>query len=143
MSKKAANGHTVKVHYTGKLENGTVFDSSKRKAPLEFTLGETSVIVGFEQAIIGMQPGDHKTIKISSDNAYGPHLPELVSTVKKSQFPPHIKPELGQQLEIRQTDGPTILVTITDVSDDEVTLDANHPLAGKDLIFDIELVELA
>lgn len=142
MNKKAANGHTVKVHYTGKLENGTVFDSSKRKSPFEFKLGETSVIIGFEQAILGMQTGERKTVKISSDNAYGPYLPELVSTVKKSQFPVHIKPELGQQLEIRQTDGPTILVTITDVTDDEVTLDANHPLAGKDLIFDIELVEV-
>lgn len=142
MSKKAASGDTVKVHYTGKLEDGTVFDSSKRKAPFEFTLGKTSVIIGFEQAILGMQAGERKTIKIASDNAYGPHLPELVSTVKKAQFPVHIVPELGQQLEIRQTDGPTILVTITNVSDDEVTLDANHPLAGQDLIFDIELVEI-
>jgi FKBP-type peptidyl-prolyl cis-trans isomerase 2 len=143
MSKKATSGDTVKVHYTGKLEDGTVFDTSKKKAPFEFTLGKTSVIAGFEQAILGMQAGEQKTIKISSDNAYGPHLPELVSTVKKTQFPTHITPKLGQQLEIRQTDGPTILVTITNVTDDEVTLDANHPLAGQDLIFDIELIELS
>lgn len=142
MKKKAAHGDTVKVHYTGKLENGTVFDSSKRKTPLEFTLGKTAIIAGFEQAILGMQAGESKTVKIVSDNAYGPHLPELVSTVKKSQFPVHIVPELGQQLEIRHPEGPTIMVTITHVDQDEVTLDANHPLAGKDLIFEIELLEI-
>lgn len=142
MKKKASNGDTVKVHYTGKLENGTVFDSSKKKSPLEFTLGETSIIAGFEQAILGMQAGESKTVKIASENAYGPHLPELVSTVKKNQFPVHIVPEIGQQLEIRHPEGPTIMVTITHVDQDEVTLDANHPLAGKDLIFDIELVEI-
>lgn len=142
MKKKAAKGDTVKVHYTGKLENGTVFDSSRRKNPLEFTLGKTAIIAGFEQAILGMQAGDTKTVKIAAESAYGPHLPELVSTVKKSQFPVHIEPEVGQQLEIRHPEGPTIMVTITHMDQEEVTLDANHPLAGQDLIFEIELVEI-
>jgi len=142
MKRQATQGDTVKVHYTGKLENGTVFDSSRRKKPLEFTLGKTTIITGFEQAILGMQAGESKTVKILADNAYGPHLPELVSTVKKSQFPVHIEPELGQQLEIRHPEGPTIMVTITHMDQEEVTLDANHPLAGQDLIFDIELLEI-
>lgn len=143
MSQEAKQGDTVTVHYTGKLENGTVFDSSKNKDPIQFKIGDASIIAGFEQAIIGMKKGEAKTVKISPDNAYGPHLPELVSDVEKNQFPPHITPELGQQLEIRQPDGPSIVVTITDVKDSMVTLDANHPLAGKDLIFDIELVDIA
>lgn len=142
MTDRAKQGDTVKVHYTGKLENGTVFDSSKSKSPIEFKIGDASIIVGFEHAIIGMRRGEAKTVKIHSENAYGPHLPELVSDVEKTQFPEHIKPELGQQLEIRQPDGPSIIVTITKIDDSMVTLDANHPLAGKNLIFDIELIDI-
>ena len=142
MTDLAKQGDTVKVHYTGKLENGTVFDSSKSKEPIEFKIGDASIIAGFEKAIIGMKKGEAKTVKIQSESAYGPHLPELVSDVEKTQFPEHIKPELGQQLEIRRPDGPAIVVTITKVEEVMVTLDANHPLAGKDLIFDIELVDI-
>lgn len=142
MAKEAKKGDLVKVHYTGKLENGTVFDTSKKREPIQFKIGDASIIAGFEQAVIGMKPGENKTVKIHHDNAYGAHLPELVSDVEKTQFPPHIKPELGQQLEIRQPEGPPIVVTITKVQEEMVTLDANHPLAGKNLIFDIELVSI-
>lgn len=142
MSKKAQNGDVVKVHYTGKYRDGTIFDSSKNHNPIEFKLGEAMVIAGFEQALVGMALGEKKIVSIPQENAYGPHLPELVSNIKKTEFPPHINPELGQQLEISQPDGAPFIVTITHIHEDEVTLDANHPLAGKDLIFEIELLEI-
>ena len=142
---QAKAGDTVKVHYTGKLDDGTVFDTSAEREPLEFMIGEGQVIPGFEQAIIGMEPGDSKTTKIGSDDAYGPHRPEMVLSVERDQFPPNIEPELDQQLQIRQPDGQTFVVTVTDITDngEHVTLDANHPLAGQDLTFDIQLVEIA
>jgi peptidylprolyl isomerase len=137
----ANDGNTVKVHYTGKLEDGTEFDSSKDRAPLEFTIGTGMIIPGFEQAVIGMSPGEAKTAKIAAAEAYGPHRQDQVFVVERSKFPDHITPQLGQRLEIRQTEG-TIDVTVTSVTESDVTLDANHPLAGQDLIFDIELVEV-
>ncbi len=140
---QAKKGDTVKVHYTGTLEDGTVFDSSLSREPLQFTIGEGRLIQGFEEAVEGMEVGESKTEKISADKAYGPHFKELVVKVDKSQLPPDMELEVGQRLEIRQDDGRTTPVTITEVTDENVTLDANHPLAGKDLIFHIELVELA
>jgi FKBP-type peptidyl-prolyl cis-trans isomerase 2 len=135
-------GDTVKVHYTGKLEDGTIFDSSINRDPLEFTMGKGQVIPGFEQALIGMNPGESKTTKIPADEAYGPHRKEMVLVVERDRFPEHLEPEVDQQLQIRQANGRTILVTVTDVSESSVTLDANHPLAGKDLTFDIQLIEI-
>jgi peptidylprolyl isomerase len=139
---KAKEGDTVKVHYTAKLEDGTVFDSSIMRAPLEFTIGEGLLIPGFEHAVIGMCPGELKTEKISADNAYGPHRDEMVLGVDKSQFPPELDPEIGQQLQIRQANGLVTDVIVIDINGSLVTLDANHPLAGKDLVFDIQLVEI-
>lgn len=143
MSKEVEKGDVVSVHYVGKLENGTVFDSSKEREPVKFKVGDASIIPGFEQAILGMKEGEKKTIKITSEQAYGPHMKELVSDVEKTNFPPDINPEVGLQLELKQPEGPAIIVTITHISDDKVTLDANHPLAGKNLIFDIELLNIA
>lgn len=140
---QAKNGDTVKVHYTGKLDDGTEFDSSNGNSPLEFTLGEGELIPGFEEAVVGMSPGESKTVRIASDQAYGPHQEEMVLVVERDQFPPHITPHLGQQLELRHPDGQAVSVTVTEVSPTGITLDANHPLAGQDLIFDIELVEIA
>ena len=142
MVQHAKVGDTVKVHYTGKYSDGSVFDSSKNHGPIEFKLGDSMVIAGFEQAVLGMAIGDKKTITIAHENAYGPHLPELISNIKKTELPPHINPELGQQLEISQPDAPPFIVTITHIMEEEITLDANHPLAGKDLTFEIELVEI-
>jgi len=139
---KAQNGQIVKVHYTGKLEDGTVFDTSDGRDPLQFTLGGGQIIPGFEEAVIGMQPGESKTITISADEAYGPHHDELVLEVERNQFPPHLEPKVGQQLELHQEDGRTIDVIVTDASQESVTLDANHPLAGQDLVFDVQLVEI-
>ncbi len=140
--RQAKKGDTVKVHYTGKLENGTVFDTSLNRDPLQFTIGNDEVIPGFEEAVIGMAPGDSKTVKITADKAYGSHLDEMVLVVERTQIPPNLKPEVGQQLQLKQADGKVILVVVTDVSESTITLDANHPLAGKDLIFDIQLVEI-
>ncbi|HEX30313.1 TPA: peptidylprolyl isomerase [Candidatus Poribacteria bacterium] len=140
---QAKRGDTVKVHYTGKLEDGTVFDTSLDRPPLQFTIGEGRLIPGFEEAVIGMSPGESKTVKVPADRAFGPHYEEMVLVVDRAEFPEHIDPEIGQQLQISQMDGRTIIVTVTDVSESTVTLDANHPLAGKDLIFDIKLLEIA
>lgn len=139
----AKQGDTVKVHYTGKLEDGTVFDSSTDRDPLEFTLGTGMIIPGFEQAVLGMSPGESKTQVIAPDMAYGPYLQEMVVVVDRAQIPDEIEPEVGQQLHIQHdSTGQLIPVVITDVSGSAVTLDANHPLAGEDLTFDIQLVEI-
>ena len=140
---KAETGNTVKVHYTGRLNDDTQFDSSAGRDPLEFTLGTGQVIPGFEKAVTGMGVGESKTVTIPADQAYGPHHTELVLEVERGQIPPHINPEVGQQLEIHQQDGRTVGVVITEVTNEKVSLDANHPLAGQDLIFDLELVEIA
>jgi peptidylprolyl isomerase len=139
---QAKTGDTVKVHYTGRLDDGTEFDSSNGRSPLEFTIGEGDLIPSFEQAIVGMAPGEIKTITVEADSAYGPYREEMVLVVERDQFPPHIEPQVGQQFEIRQANNQTFDVVVTDVSNSSVTLDANHPLAGEDLIFDIELVEI-
>jgi FKBP-type peptidyl-prolyl cis-trans isomerase 2 len=139
---QAKNGDTVTVHYTGKLEDGTVFDSSVNRDPLQFTLGEDLLIPGFEQAVLGMSAGESKTAKVSADQAYGPHREEMVVEIDRQEFPPHFQPEVGQQLQIPQSDGRTTQLIVTDVSEQKVTLDANHPLAGRDLIFDIQLLEI-
>ncbi len=139
---QAKNGDTVRVHYTGRLEDGTVFDSSVNRGPLQFTLGEGLLIPGFEQAVIGMSPGESKTAEVSADQAYGPHREEMVVEIDRQEFPSHFQPEVGQQLQIPQPDGRITRLTVTEVSDQKVTLDANHPLAGKDLTFDIHLLEI-
>lgn len=139
---QAQSGKTVKVHYTGKLDDGTVFDSSKGRDPFEFTIGTGSVIPGFERGVVGMAVGDTKTITITPNEAYGQVRQELIADVKKSHFPPDIIPEVGKQLQMQQPDGRPLNVVISDIQGETVTLDANHPLAGKNLTFDIELVEV-
>lgn len=139
---QAKAGDNVKVHYTGKLDDGTVFDSSVEREPLQFSLGSGNVIPGFEEAIVGMAPGESKTTQIPPDRAYGPTREELVITVEKEQIPTDLSVEVGQQLQISQNNGQVIPVIVTDVSDSKVTLDANHPLAGQQLTFDIQLVEV-
>ncbi len=141
---KVKDGDTVKVHYTGKLtEDGTIFDSSEDREPLEFTLGEGQLIPGFEEAVIGMEEGDDTTVEIASADAYGERREDLELEVAKDDLPDEVDPQVGMQLQMQQQeDGRAIPVQITAVEDDFVKLDANHPLAGKDLTFDIELVEL-
>lgn len=136
-------GDTVKVHYTGKLKDGTVFDSSVSRDPLQFTLGQGQIIPGFEQAVVGMNLGESKTEKIPANQAYGQRREDMVIEVDRQQLPADLQPEIGQQLQVSQTAGQAIPVVITDVSESAVILDANHPLAGEDLIFDIQLLEIA
>ncbi len=140
---KIKEGDTVKVHYTGTIADGTVFDTSKQREPLEFTIGEGKLIPGFENAVLGMNVGDSSKVTIPSDQAYGDKRDDMVIDVDRSQIPPEIKPEVGQQLQIQQKDGSSLPVVVTDITEQTVQLDANHPLAGEDLIFEIEVVEVA
>ncbi|ACK65420.1 peptidylprolyl isomerase FKBP-type [Rippkaea orientalis PCC 8801] len=139
---QAKLGDQVTVNYTGKLDDGTIFDSSIDREPLQFSLGEGDVIPGFEEAVTGMSPGDTKTVTIPCNQAYGPYHEEMVIVVDQQQIPAELGIEVGQQLQIRQGEDEIIPVIITDISDSKVTLDANHPLAGQDLTFEIELVEI-
>jgi peptidylprolyl isomerase len=136
------DGDTVKIHYTGKLDDGTLFDTSADDDPLEFTVGKHEVIPGMEDALIGMEPGDEKTITIPSENAYGPYHEEMVVVVNRSEFPEEMEIEVDQQLSVVLEDEQSIIVTVAEIAGDNVTLDANHPLAGEDLTFEIQLVEI-
>ena len=139
---QAKSGDTVKVDYTGKLEDGTVFDTSASREPLQFIIGDGQLIPGFDKAVIGMIVGDKKTINIPSDQAYGPHLEDKVLEVNQDQIPKHLNLKVGQQVQVPQKDGSKIFFVVTDVCETSVTLDGNHPLAGKDLVFEIQLVEI-
>jgi peptidylprolyl isomerase len=139
---QAKRGDVVKVHYTAKLEDGTAFDTSIDRHPLRFTLGDGQVIPGFDQAVVGMQPGETKTAHIPMDKAYGPYREDMVVTLARSQFPKTLELEVGQTLEITFSDTRRATVTVADISEEKVTLDANHPLAGKDLVLEIELIEI-
>lgn len=139
---KAKSGDSVKVHYIGKLEDGTVFDSSRDRDPLEFKLGEGQVIRGIEEAVLGMDEGERKTAKVPFEKAYGPHQEDKVMHIDRGKLPPHLEPQAGQRLQVRKPGGITTSATVTEVSESHVKLDANHPLAGKDLTFDIELVKI-
>ncbi|REL24249.1 peptidylprolyl isomerase [Rhodohalobacter sp. SW132] len=139
---KVKDGNTVKVHYTGTLKDGSVFDSSVEREPLEFKIGEGQLIPGFEKAVIGMEEGDKTKVDIPVKEAYGEAREELVINVPKDQLPDEVEPEIGMQLQVNQPDGQPVPVRVAEISDDELTLDANHPLAGKDLSFEIELVEI-
>jgi len=136
----AKKGDTVRVEYVGTLDDGTIFDSSKNGDPLEFTLGEGTVIPGFESAVEGMQLGETQTTTIEASDAYGVEDPRLRVNVPHDRFPDDIDPQVGQHLQVTQQDGTTIPVTVVEVAEEAVTLDANHPLAGQDLTFEITLV---
>jgi peptidylprolyl isomerase len=120
-----------------------VFDSSREREPIEFEIGQQRVIPGFEQAVVGMTPGDTKETTIPSTEAYGPHREEMIVKLPKEQFPEGMSPTIGQQLQMQQADGRQFVVTVKEIAEEEVTVDANHPLAGKDLTFELELVEIA
>jgi len=140
---EAKQGDTVKVYYTGRLENGMIFDTSLNREPLEFIIGEGQIIPGFEEAVVGMGPGDSTITTVLADSAYGPHQEDLVLSVARSQLPEDLDPQIGQRLQSQQEDGQALVFMVTEISEESVTLDANHPLAGQDLTFEIELVEIA
>lgn len=140
---KAKKGDVVKVHYKGKLNSGEQFDSSEGRAPLEFTVGAGQMIAGFDQAIPGMVVGEKKTITIAPEHAYGEKNEEAIIEFPKSNIPADMKLEPGMKLQLRNEAGQPIPVIVTEVKDEIVILDANHELAGKELIFDIELIEIS
>jgi len=146
---QAKKGDRVKVHYTGRLDDGAVFDSSEcgdcscESTPLEFVIGEGNIIPGFEQGVLGMSPGESKTVVIPPAEAYGDRVEEVVATLNKSELPADLNPQVGHQLEVTMQNGESLPVMVTEVTEDTITLDANHPLAGKTLTFDIKLVEIA
>lgn len=141
MSQVKAND-TVRVHYTGKLTDGTVFDSSVEREPLEFTMGQGQLIPGFEKGVLDMKVNEKKTINIPSDEAYGEPRPELIQEVGKEQLPEDLTPEVGMALVSRSPDGQEMNLVVKEVKDQSIVVDANHPLAGRDLIFDLEVLEI-
>ena len=140
---QAKSGDTVKVHYSGRLTDGTTFDSSSGRDPLEFKVGNGDVIKGFDEGVAGMSVGEKKTVHIPADEAYGQKEEDRVVNFPRANFPPDMEPEVGMQLNMTNGGGQVIPVTIVDVDAENVILDANHPLAGQDLIFDIELVDIS
>jgi FKBP-type peptidyl-prolyl cis-trans isomerase 2 len=138
---QAKRGDTVRVHYTGTLDDGKEFDSSRGLDPLTFTLGTGSVIQGFDDAVTGMAVGDEKRVTIAAEDAYGPHRDELTLQLPRSELPADLELEEGTQLRMEQGDQ-SVVVTVRELDEESVTLDANHPLAGESLTFDLHLVEI-
>lgn len=139
---QAKKGNRVKVKYTGRLFDGTVFDTSEGRAPLEVVLGSGEVIPGFDEALTGMESGEKKTVTIPVEKAYGLHDPKMVMEVPLEHVPADFSPEVGQRLEVGGTNGELMMVVVKEISDTHIYLDANPPLAGQDLIFDLEMVEI-
>ncbi|SLN31084.1 FKBP-type peptidyl-prolyl cis-trans isomerase [Oceanibacterium hippocampi] len=140
--KQVETGDKVRVHYTGTLDDGTQFDSSAGRDPLEVEIGVGMVIPGFEQAILGMKPGETKSVTLAPEEAYGPHVPQLVQKVERERIPPEIDLEIGTALSTADQQGNPINLVVVELDEATVTLDANHPLAGRALTFELELVEL-
>lgn len=138
---QAKAGQKVRVHYTGKLDDGSVFDSSSGGEPLTFTLGSGEVIPGFDSGVTGLAVNESRTIRIPAAEAYGPHQPGMVVELPKAEIPPHLKLKPGQRLQLKSPQG-IITVVVVAESETTVTMDGNHPLAGKDLTFDLQLVEI-
>ncbi|WP_339749911.1 peptidylprolyl isomerase [uncultured Rubinisphaera sp.] len=138
----AKSGDTVRIHYTGKLEDGTQFDSSEGRDPLEFALGSGNVIPGFENAVEGMAVGDKKSVTIPPEEAYGPRHEQLIQDVPRNRLPDGITPTVGMELQSQNENGQVMQFSVTAVDEESITVDGNHPLAGKALSFDVELVEI-
>lgn len=140
---KAKEGDKVRIHFTGKTEDGNIFASSYGKEPLEFRIGDGQMLVGVENAIRGMTVGEQRTTRVSPEEAYGIHRQDWVFEVERSEFPSDFVPEIGMQLQVPQSDGMFVILTILSIGKDMVKVDANHPLAGERLTFELELLEIA
>jgi peptidylprolyl isomerase len=140
--RQAREGDKVQVHYEGRLDDGTTFDSSEGRDPIEFTIGEGEVVPGFEQAVTGMAAGEKKTATIAAENAYGERMDDLLFSVSRDQVPDGMEVNVGDQLSVGLPNGETVPMQVAGVDEESLTLDANHPLAGKDLTFDLELVQI-
>ena len=141
-SQQAKDGDKIRFHYVGRLDDGQVFDSSENRDPLEFQVGEGSVIPGVEEALRDMNPGESKSVRIPAEQAYGQHREDLIAEFQKDQLPDEIEPSVGQRLQLRTHEGHSFPAEIVEVTEKTVKLDANHPLAGKALNFDLQLVEI-
>ena len=139
---QAKAGDRVKINFIGKLEDGSVFANTADSEPLEFKLGENKIIPGIENAVEGMNIGESRTVDVNSEQAYGQHRDELVEEVSRDMFPKNVEPKVGQRFEVPQQAGQPMVVRVIDVSEQAVTLDGNHPLAGRDLTFELELLEI-
>jgi peptidylprolyl isomerase len=139
---QAKEDDTVRVHYTVKLDKDTIVGSTKDQEPLQFTLGKGQVLPGFEQAVVGMDSGESKTVLVTADQAFGPYLDEMVVVVDRGRLPEGLNPKEGDRIQLQSRSGDTVTVAVMGVSESTVTIDGNHPLAGKDLIFDIEFIEV-
>ncbi len=139
---KPQEGNIVHIHYTGSLDDGSIFDSSEGRDPLQFTIGGGQVIAGFEEAALQLEPGESIIVTIPAEKAYGESHPEMIATIKREQLPPELNPVTGDQLQMQGPAGPLVVRVIED-SPESITIDANHALAGKDLTFKIELVSIA
>lgn len=142
MAQAAQKGDTVAVHYTGKLDDGEVFDSSREREPLEFEVGSGQVIPGFDRAVEGLEVGDSREVTLDPEEGYGEPREDLVVDVDRDQFPEESEPEVGRQVQVQIAPGQNRVATIKGIEDESITLDLNHPLAGKPLTFDVELVEI-
>jgi peptidylprolyl isomerase len=142
MAGNVKKGDTVRVHYTGKLEDGKEFDSSLKRQPLQFEVGAGSVIKGFEDAVVGLKQGEKKSVTIPPEEAYGSYDENLLVEMPKTSLPEGVNPEVGTRLQIVNQQGQALPVVVTEILDGSIKLDANHPLAGKTLLFDIEVVEI-
>ena len=138
----AKQGDRVKVHYKGTLEDGSIFDSTEGQEPFEFTIGSGEVLPDFENAIVGLEPGNETNVKILSENAYGNYREDLCFPVERNYFPPNIEPKVGEFFSLQLKNGNTVVVKVKDIQGDTVILDANHPLAGEDLNFQIKLIKI-
>lgn len=135
------SGDQIKVNYVGRFENGAIFDSSEGREPLEFTVGAEQVIAGFDRAVIGLKPGESRKVVVAPEDGYGEHVPGMVAEIERQQIPDHEKLVLGSMLEVSMEDGQSLEVQVVEISDETVVLDGNHPLAGKELHFEIELLD--
>jgi peptidylprolyl isomerase len=136
------NGHKISVHYTGTFEDGEQFDSSRERGPLDFEVGAGQMIKGFDLAVVGMKVGESKTITLPPEEAYGSKNEEMLVEVKRENFPEGMELEVGMQLQLTNQDGQPVPAVVANIGEEEVTMDVNHPMAGKTLIFDIEIVEI-
>jgi peptidylprolyl isomerase len=139
---QAKKGDNVRVHYTGKLTDGTIFDSSLQRDPLEFVVGGGMVIAGFDDGVTGLEIGESRTVTIPPERGYGARREDMIIVIPREQFPSHLSPNLGDKYQVPDPSGRLSVLTVNDITDENITLDANHELAGKDLIFEIELIEI-
>lgn len=140
---QAKSGDTIKLNYIGRLGDGSVFDTTENRQPLQFVLGQDRLIKGFEEAVVGMNPGESKTVELQPEDAYGPRRDEMVLAIDRATLPQDVQPQVGQKIQLQTQEGQPVEAAVTGVTESNITVDANHPLAGRPLTFEIHLLEVA